>query len=62
MTAQFLYPDKDGVLVAHDVGMLDLTNEQYHAGPGISKSKLDAIAISPLNYWDQYVSIHARHH
>lgn len=54
MTAQFLYPDKDGVLVAHDVGMLDLTNEQYHAGPGISKSKLDAIAISPLNYWDQY--------
>ena len=54
MTAQFLYPDKDGVLVAHDVGMLDLTNEQYHAGPGISKSKLDAIAVSPLNYWDQY--------
>jgi len=54
MTAQFLYPDAEGVLVPHEVGMLDLTNEQYHEGPGISKSKLDAIAISPLNYWDQY--------
>ena len=37
MTAQFLYPDENGVFVAHEAGMLDLTNEQYHAGPGISK-------------------------
>lgn len=37
-------------------GLVDCTNEQYHSGPGISKSKLDAIAISPLNYWDKYIN------
>lgn len=37
-------------------GLVDLTNDQYHSGPGISKSKLDAIAVSGLNYWDQYVN------
>jgi hypothetical protein len=40
----------------HPLGLVEQTNEQYHAGPGISKSKLDAIAISGLNYWDQYVN------
>lgn len=34
----------------------DLTNAEYHAGPGISKSALDAIAVSPLQYWDQYLN------
>lgn len=28
----------------------DLTNEQYHSGPGVSKSQLDDIAISPATY------------
>lgn len=37
-------------------GLVDLDNEAYHAGPGISKSKLDAIAVSGLNYWDKYIN------
>lgn len=37
-------------------GLVELTNEAYHAGPGISKSKLDAVAVSPLNYWDKYIN------
>lgn len=41
-------------------GLVDLTNEQYHGGPGISSTKLHAIAPelggSPLNYWDQHVN------
>lgn len=37
-------------------GQQDLTNEQYHAAAGISKSKLDAFAVSPLNYWDQHIN------
>ena len=37
-------------------GLVELDNEQYHSGPGISKSKLDAIAVSGLNYWDKYVN------
>lgn len=28
----------------------DLGNEQYHSGPGVSKSQLDDIAISPATY------------
>jgi len=38
----------------HLHGKVDLTNEQYHSAPGISKSMLDAIAVSPLNFWDAY--------
>jgi exodeoxyribonuclease VIII len=37
-------------------GKVDLTNEQYHSAPGVSKGQLDAIAVSPLNYWDQFVN------
>lgn len=41
---------------SHLNGLIECTNEQYHSGPGISKSKLDAIAVSPLNYWDQHIN------
>lgn len=37
-------------------GLVECSNEEYHSGPGVSKSKLDAIAVSPLNFWDQYVN------
>lgn len=37
-------------------GLVDCTNEEYHSGPGVSKSMLDAIAVSPLNFWDQYIN------
>lgn len=37
-------------------GLVECTNAEYHSGPGISKSQLDAIAISPLNYWDKYIN------
>lgn len=53
---QFLTPDADGVLTPHPLGLVECSNEQYHSGPGVSKTKLDAIAISPLNYWDQHVN------
>lgn len=44
------------LVVDHPTGLLDLTNAQYHGGPGISKSMLDAVAVSELNYWDKYVN------
>lgn len=53
---ELLLPDADGVLVPHALGLVECSNEAYHAGPGVSKSKLDAIAISPLNYWDQFIN------
>ncbi|ATI15723.1 exonuclease VIII [Bordetella phage vB_BbrM_PHB04] len=40
----------------HPTGLLEMTNAEYHGAPGISKSKLDAVAVSELNYWDQYVN------
>lgn len=33
-----------------------MTNDEYQAAEGISASQLHAIAVSPLNYWDQYVN------
>lgn len=57
MTAPtILIPGKDGVFEPHPIGMVELTNEAYHSGPGVSKSMLDTIAVSPLNYWDQYIN------
>lgn len=57
MTAQALYPDADGVLEPHPIGLVHCTNYQYHSGPGISKSQLDAIASgSPKHYWQKYLN------
>jgi exodeoxyribonuclease VIII len=33
----------------------DISNDEYHHGPGISKSGLDLIEISPLHYWEKYL-------
>ena len=37
-------------------GLVEMTNAEYHASAGVSKSALDQIAISPLAYWDTYVN------
>lgn len=55
--AQMLYPDEDGVLTPHPIGLVEQTNDEYHAGPGISKSHLDAISgASPRHYWHKYLN------
>ena len=57
MNAQALYPDADGVLEPHPVGLVDCTNEQYHSGPGVSKSHLDKVATKSLrHYWHHYLN------
>lgn len=57
MNAQPLYPDADGVLHPHPLGLVDCTNDEYHRGPGVSKSHLDAIAgASPKHYWHKYLN------
>lgn len=43
-------------------GHVECSNEEYHAGPGLSKSGLDALAISPLEYWDRYLNPDPRPH
>ncbi len=57
MTSQILIADEDGVLTPHPLGLVECSNDAYHAGPGISKSHLDAIAnASPLHYWHKYLN------
>lgn len=54
--SQLLYPDADGVLHPHPLGLVDCTNDEYHGGPGVSKSALDVIAKgSPRHYWAKYI-------
>jgi exodeoxyribonuclease VIII len=38
------------------LGLVDCTNEQYHGGPGESKSRLDAMAEGPRVYWNNYIN------
>jgi len=42
----------------HDLnGLVEMTNEEYHAAAGVSKSHLDAIAgKSPRHYWHAYLN------
>lgn len=42
--------------ITHPVGLIELSNAQYHAGPGISSTQLKSISVSPLNYWDLHVN------
>jgi len=52
-----LQPDADGVLQAHPTGLVQQTNDEYHSGPGISKSHLDTIKSgSPRHYWQKYIN------
>lgn len=41
-------------------GLVELSNDEYHHGPGISKSHLDWIAPelnrTPLHYWNRYIN------
>lgn len=37
-------------------GCYEMSNEDYHSGPGISKSHLDKVADCPLNYWNHYLN------
>lgn len=37
-------------------GLVIQTNEEYHSGPGISKSHLDVVARSPFHYWAKYLN------
>lgn len=37
-------------------GYYEMTNEEYHSSPGVSKSGLDLVARSPKHYWDRYVN------
>lgn len=36
-------------------GFVELTNEAYHAGPGISKSHTDSAAKSAQHYWKDFI-------
>lgn len=55
--ATILVPDADGVLTAPPLGLVLQSNDDYHRGPGISKSHLDTIADkSPAHYWARYIN------
>lgn len=52
-----MFPDDDGVLAPHPLGLVECTNDEYHSGPGISKSHLDVIhGKSPKHYWHKYLN------
>lgn len=39
------------------LGPVDMTNDQYHGAPGVSKSHLDVIRFgSPKDYWHKYLN------
>lgn len=41
----------------HPEGLLvDLSNEQYHSGPGLSSTAIKLIGTSPLAFWDAYIN------
>lgn len=47
----------EDVLVAdHPQGLVECSNEEYHSGPGLSKSQLDLISVSPLAFWDACIN------
>ena len=37
-------------------GLVTMTNREYHAAPGYSKSHLDKVTGSPLTYWHTYLA------
>ena len=37
-------------------GVYDISNEEYHASVGISRSAISEFMISPLHYWDRYIN------
>lgn len=54
-----LYPNADGKYEPASVplGMVDMTNEEYQAAPGVSSSQLSLVhSSSMLHYWDRYVN------
>lgn len=52
-----LIADADGVLTPHPLGLVELSNDEYHRGGGVSKSHLDCIAgASPRHYWWKYIN------
>ena len=53
----YLIADADGVLTPHPTGLVECSNDEYHSGPGISKSHLDKInGASPMHYWHHYLN------
>ena len=40
---------------SHPTGLLDLTNQQYHSGPGLSSTQIKLMDV-PLDFWDAYIN------